>query len=164
MDDHLFDVLKEIQSLCEINDICKQELCGVIVKTNTEHESQWCYRTNLFMLLASPSEEDEEEDEYHLSFSINNYTVQSVAYYTHLITLVCGTALLIDDDHFVDHKNQTVLFGTNAYNKFEEYVHEQKGFVKCPLCERYVPKDIFYPEKGYCKICEDVELPVTVFH
>ena len=101
---------------------------------------------------------------YELSFSINNYRISKIADITYVLTLYLYDDLSIIQDNFLSQKEQSFYFGDEAYQKFEDYVHEKNGVVKCPVCDRIVLKEIFIEEKGFCKICDELELPSSTFH
>ena len=127
-------------------------------------KSYWCYMTKLFLLLAEPNESETEEDvDFILSFNINNHDIRSISWYSHLLTLRLDTDLVIHEVNFIDSKTKALYFGDEAYENFEKHIHEQKGFCKCPLCDRYIPLEIMITDKGYCKICE-TEIPNITFN
>ena len=101
---------------------------------------------------------------YEISFSINRYKISKVASITHILSLYLYDDLYIIQDNFLALKEQSYYFGEDAYQKFEEHVHEKNGVIKCPVCERIVLKEIFIEEKGYCKICDELEIPDQTFH
>jgi len=164
MDQMIRTTLEEVQQLCECNADCKAELQGRIIKMTLLNGNETvCYITNYFILAGVPIDDSEEVD-YVLSFTINTYVVSSVAHYTHLLSLYFQDDLVIMEDNFIDTHTKEIVFGDDAYAKFEEHTHHKRGFIKCPVCERFVPKDIMISEKGYCKICEEVEIPSFTFH
>lgn len=101
---------------------------------------------------------------YEISFSINKYQISKIASITHILTLYLYDDLFVIQDNFLSQKEQSFYFGDEAYQKFEEHVHEKNGVIKCPVCERIVLKEIFIQEKGFCKICDELELPSETFH
>lgn len=120
----------------------------------TEHS---CLISPYFVLIAkSPTE-------YILSFTLTTYHVYQVAFLTHVLTLYLYDALFIEEDNFRS-VDQTFYFGVEAYERFKKYVQDKNGVINCPICERTVLKEIFDVEKGFCKICEELELPYVTIH
>jgi len=155
--------LKEAMNICEVVERGKEDLQGKIVPIKFNGAEYQCYFTKRFILLAVPPKDEQTDVQYLLSFTVNNYNIQDVAWYTHILSLYFQSQLSIHEDNYIDEKNKKFYFGPTAYTKFEEQIHTDRGFVKCPVCERYVPRSIIDEQTGYCKIC-GIDLPNSTFH
>lgn len=143
------ETLKDILQILEED----AKIDGKIIKMTLDNTEYWCYVNVYFILIAFSPEE------YQLSFTINNYEIENVAYLTHILSLYLQEDLHIYKDNFIDLKNEKMYFGTDAYTAYENHVHDKNGFIQCEFCEKYVPKSIYNAEKMYCKVCEELVIP-----
>lgn len=104
------------------------------------------------------------QDKYYISFTINKYKIETVSYYTHILTLLLYDKLQVWADNWVDIASGLMYFGEHAYAKYEEHDMKSHGVTKCPVCEKIIPESFMDKEKGYCKICEKMVIPNATFH
>lgn len=104
------------------------------------------------------------DGQYFLSFTINKYKIEMVAYYSHILTLLLYDNLGIYPDSYVDTNDGHLYFGDLAYEKYKEKIHEKHGVVSCPVCDRLVPKEIIEEDTGFCKMCSEYAIPNMKFH
>jgi hypothetical protein len=103
-------------------------------------------------------------EKYLLSFTINKYKIEMVAYYSHILTLLLYDNVLVFYDSYVDVKTGQLHFGDNAYEEFKKSIHEKHGVSVCPVCDRPVPKQYINEKTGYCLMCEQETIPNMKFH
>jgi len=161
MDTSVLEMLNEIKLICEDNEDNKKILNGQISRLTLDGAVYDCYITKRFILFAVP--EEGKDPRYKLSFCINNYKIEDVAFYTNIMTLYIYDNLDIYTDHFIDKKTYTAVFGDDAYILYKQQLHEKNGATECPVCQKVVLKELFVPELGYCAFCEE-EIPSSTFH
>lgn len=145
-----------IQSVHDLMSSLKVE--GFLNKINLNGKDFMAYFCKYCLLIAV------SETEYELSFTVSDYELHNVAKITNVLTKLLQDKLHIVEDNFVDSETSDVFFGTDAYEAFEDAVNSDNGLVYCNICERYVPEDLFISELQYCKVCNEITVPVTTFH
>jgi hypothetical protein len=147
--DHILDVFNDIRAVlddvpCHVVDIIFGE------------EPRIALMSTMFLLIGKA------ENEYLLSFSINNCKIVDIARLTNVLTVLLGNTLHIHDDNYIDVGTGEFAFGDDAYCNYEADMFKSKGYKFCVCCENYLPKEVF--EGGeLCSICSKITIPATVF-
>jgi hypothetical protein len=152
--EQLRQTLVEAQEILELD----PEIRGAIINSSTEDKKSWTYVTPKFLLQVF------DDEHATVSFTINSYKIQQVAYLMHTLTLFFYDTIKVIEDNFVDTKNEEIYYGSEAYTRFQEHVHTKNGYTRCPICEKLASKEFWLPEKGYCKVCELEVIPTMSFH
>lgn len=152
--EELRTMLAEAQEMLEIDPAIR----GTIVDSSTTNRPSLTYVTPKFLLQVFDLEHAT------VSFTINSYKIQQVAFLMHTLTLIFYDTIKVIEDNFVDVASEEIFYGTEAYAKFQTYVETKNGYNRCPICEKLASKDFWMPEKGYCKVCEEEKIPNMIFH
>ena len=99
-------------------------------------------------------------DEYmYISFNATT-SVYDASYYTLMLSgfeNLCPfpECLGIDDK---------IIFGEAATKKLDDYKHAKMRIKQCPICDRYLPEEVFDDKNGFCVSCNEYKLETVTFH
>lgn len=105
----------------------------------------------------------EQDDGYYLSFSLNTCSIFDVTFFTNDLTLLLQDKLIPYVEHFIDVSDGMIYFGKHAELKNSAQINKRKGIHQCPICDRYLPVEMFKEKNGYCEICNKITLKTMVF-
>jgi hypothetical protein len=104
------------------------------------------------------------EEEYYLSFCLNTASLYDASFYTLILTELLNQKLIPYVEHYVDIEDGMMYFGEKAYIKNKEMINKRKGLKQCPICDKYLPLELFKTDTGFCVVCEKITLEKVTFH
>jgi hypothetical protein len=104
------------------------------------------------------------DDEYYLSFCLNTASLFDASAYTQILSELLQDSLIPYLEHYVDIDDGMMYFGEKAFTKNKEMINKRKGIKQCPICDKYLPTELFKSDTGYCIVCEKITLEKVTFH
>lgn len=104
------------------------------------------------------------ENEFYLSFCLNTATLFDASLYTRFLTILLHEDVIPYHENFFEVSTSTMYFGKQAVEKSKEHINKSRGLHQCPICEKFLPLELFKDGSEFCVICNKITLEKVTFH